>query len=431
MKKYFLLPALCVCLFGFETSPLCFAQNVDIIDERAKEKTVEKQTAFRLSSFYVGYLYPVPIGNQWKLIDIEGNIVGETVYDGYVHPFDKSLRYAYVLKDGKCYRIVSSGKTTTIEIPKGYNLIADVGQGVVILESDRTKDVNNQYAYNILTNKFIGQGFASAHIAGNGDNLLPISIWNSEIENSNLTISDLTVNVLDLVTGKRILASDEKREGIIGISEGIVNIGMGNYPNRYTYLVDRNNKQLLLRHGERLSVGLYKNGVAVVKFQDEQPIKVYLIDRSGNILSPTYKVISDNSSGLSRVVPGEGNLISQGHDFYGFVNTLGNNIIPAQYIDASHFRDGMALVQKRDDMGVYLINSFGDELYQLQGIPERMSLSFLERLWQSGVFIVEREEDIHHMFQLFNIDGNLIYETLLCRKTSINPNGIPTIRLYE
>ena len=64
----------------------------------AEDATAERPTSFQLSSLYVGYLYPIPVGEQWKIIDINGNRVGDTIWDKYVHPFDESFRYAFVSK---------------------------------------------------------------------------------------------------------------------------------------------------------------------------------------------------------------------------------------------------------------------------------------------------------------------------------------------
>jgi hypothetical protein len=40
----------------------------------ADDVIADKNVSFNLASFFAGYLYPVPDGEQWRLIDIEGNV---------------------------------------------------------------------------------------------------------------------------------------------------------------------------------------------------------------------------------------------------------------------------------------------------------------------------------------------------------------------
>ena len=378
----------------------------------AEDIVTEGQTPFQLSSLYVGYLYPIPVGEQWRIIDINGNPVGDTVWNEYVPPFRRNLRYAFVSKEDKWYRIVSTGKTFPLDIPAGYNLLADLGQGLIILGSDRTKYLNYSHVYNIVIDTFIGESFFVPVLGGRGDGLLPIAIRTGEIPNPediHFPIFKQTINLLDLKTGERLLDDNEKfTTG--HVSEGIINFTVADPSGNYSYLVNRRGENISPRPNERLGMGAFRNGVAWCYFLDESSKGPVLIDRSGAILAQGYITISDNFYGMSRVIPGEGNTFSDGRDFFGFVNTLGNEIIPSQYYAASHFRDGMALVQKNECRKFYIINSFGDVLYQLDGLPDirRFSFSSLENFWRTGVFI--REQD-NGTLQLINIDGTVLYET--------------------
>jgi len=78
----FLLCVLCVAIIS-SWIPCLDAQDI----------TANKKASFQLTSFFAGCLYPVPDGDQGRLIDIEGNLVDDTVYDQYVQPFDNSFRY--------------------------------------------------------------------------------------------------------------------------------------------------------------------------------------------------------------------------------------------------------------------------------------------------------------------------------------------------
>ena len=218
-------------------------------------------------------------------------------------------------------------------------------------------------------------------------------------------------NVLDLATGKTILVEDEKYS-TARVSEGIINITVNGKPNNYSYLVDRNGERIAIRPDEQIAVGDFKNGVARCYFFDGTVSGPCLINRSGVILCQGYKYISwRNFSGLSRMIPGEGNSTSSGKDFYGFVNTLGNEIIPSQYFDASDFHNGLALVRKKEDMEIYLINSFGDELCHLPNLPKVQDHQFLEFFWKSGAFVREVGEAEEGTRQVINITGTVIYET--------------------
>ena len=407
---------LCVVCF------VVFSSWISQLD--AEDTTADKNSSFQLTSFFAGCLYPVPDGEQWRLIDIEGNPVGDSAFDQYVQPFDNSFRYGYVSKDGKWYRIISTGKTFPLDLPDGYDLVLDAERGLLVLADKDRKDFNYLHVYNTVTGKFIGEGFFDPALFYGGENLLPIMVWKGEITNPETSslakvLEESTMNLLDLVTGEIILSSDENNQKYKGfrVSEGIISayvsgIASGE-PHNYTRFVDRNGEEIPIRPDERLAVGPFKNGVARCNFVDDNASRACLIDRAGRILCKGYKDISDNSDGLSRVIFGKenDNSIQPGRELYGFVNTLGEEIIPCQYYDASNFRNGMALVRKVDDMGVYLINTFGDELYQLHGLPKVDDFRFLEFLWnwKGGVFARIQRDD--SKLQLININGTVIHET--------------------
>ena len=395
---------------------LCFAAiSSGIPCLVAEDGTTEKNNSFQLTSFFAGCLYPVPEGEQWRLIDIDGNPVGDTDFDEYVQPFDNSFRYGYVSQDGKWYRIISTGKIFPLDLPDGYELVLDAGRGLLVLADKDRKDFNYLHVYNTVTGKFIGEGFFDPALFYGGENLLPIMVWKGEITNpETASIVEVLVksamNLLDLTTGEIILESNENY-ATIRVSEGIINITVSGQPDNYSSLVDRNGERIPIRPDEKLAIGPYKNGVAWCYLRDDEASRACLIDRSGKVLCRGYKMISDNSDGLSRVIFGKenDNSIQPGRELYGFVNTLGEEIIPCQYLSASNFRNGMALVQKTDK-GIYLINSFGDDLCHLQGLPEVTDFNLLESLWnwKAGVFAREVGEE---KLQLINIDGTVIHET--------------------
>ena len=382
----------------------------------AEDGTANKNNSFQLTSFFAGCLYPIPDGEQWRLIDIEGNQVGDEAFDQYVQPFDNSFRYGYVSKDGKWSRIISTGKTFPLDLPDGYDVGSDAGRGLLILEGKERKSVNSWHVYNTVTGQFIGESFFTTPIGYGGDNLLPVRAWKGEITNPETSsnakvLEESTMNLLDLTTGEKILESN-KNYASIRVSEGIINITVSAQPRNYSLLVDRNGEKLPIRPDEKLAIGPFKNGVAWCYLRDDEASRACLIDRTVRILCRGYKSIFDNSDGLSRVVSGKESddyTISSGRDLYGFVNTLGEEIIPCQYLSASNFRNGMALVQKTDKR-FYLINTFGDELYHLQGLPEVTDFYLLESLWnwKAGVFARQVGEE---KLQLINIDGTVIHET--------------------
>ena len=418
MKKLFSFVFLYVCLFVFV---LHHGSPVFSEEPRSRfhsvDATVECPPSFQLSSLYTGYLYPISVDDQWKIIDINGNRVGDTIWDKYVHPFDESFRYAFVSKYGKWYRIVSSGKVFPLETPSGYDVELDLGHGLVVLQKTKNNDPNGRIVYNILKNRFIGEHFSIAFPFRHGDNLLPIKTWQGEEKNlempTEIEIWNHSVHsLLDLVTGETIFVKCENEYAriliSISVSEGIINFTVSDSSgNLYTRLMSRQCENIPIRSDSQFEILPFKNGVAVGGDTGDFASGFVLIDRDGRILTQQYKMIGNSFSGLSRVVPGEGKVVSLGIDSYGFVNTLGNVIVPAHYFDASHFRDGMALVRPKQDMTIYLINLFGDELYQLRGLPSFSGFNGLAQLWQTGVFRIICESKS----QLLNIDGAVIFET--------------------
>jgi hypothetical protein len=284
---------------------------------------------------------------------------------------------------------------------------------VVVLESYKTKGVHSRHAYNILTNQFIGNGFAVASVALRGDGLLPISTWSGKTNNPEDTLqhgNSWVHNILDLTAGKKILANSENYLRS-QISEGIINITMRGQPYLYSYLVDRNGTRIPILPYEQLAIGPFKNGVAWYCIAGHSHGRS-LMDRFGRTLSQEYKLMWNNSSGLSRVISTDSrkdSVIIPGENLYGFINALGHEIIPCQYFDASDFRNGMAIVQKMDSMEIYLINSFGEELSQLHGLSEIIGGQILDFLWKTGGFVrAQRNETAQFVnAQLINIDSTV------------------------
>lgn len=84
-----------------------------------------------------------------------------------------------------------------------------------------------------------------------------------------------------------------------------------------------------------------------------------ILDRAGNFLVPFsrgYQSIRGFHDGLALVR--EASLPLR----YGFIDSLGNEVIPLQYSDASYFHGGMAAVRNADDNWCF-INRTGKQVY--------------------------------------------------------------------
>ena len=103
----------------------------------------------------------------------------------------------------------------------------------------------------------------------------------------------------------------------------------------------------------------FKNGYAAVCLSSDRGSYGVLIDKHGNIKTPTFKYarISDYCDGLAKVTVvylKDGERAAK----YGYINIHGEEIIKPQYSDADDFVNGYATVVKDEKSGI--INKYGN-----------------------------------------------------------------------
>jgi hypothetical protein len=376
----------------------------------ADEPLTAGKTTYDFSVFYAGNLYPIPEGNGWKFLDIEGETVNETVYDNYVAHngnYTQEFRYYYAKKDGQWYRLSSTGKALPVKLPNDYDLIFDLGQGLYVLRNIDAKKTSLRL-YNSNTNTIFSEEFDTLPISYQGDGLIPIGKFKRNENNSQgeFQFKGVDMNLFDLVSGKKLLPDNEKYK-TIHISEGFINITMEGENENYSYLVNRNGEEISLLPKGVKGVSRFQNGVAQCYFINKEK-GIGLLDRSGRVLCEGYSSICDNFDGLSRVIRGkkdnEDIYLINNESRFGYINAFGNEVISCQYRDASDFRNGLALVQK-ENFRIFLINTYGDEITELSHLPKMTW--FLNTLWRKGIYSIKEEDD----FKVFNINGKLLWET--------------------
>lgn len=273
----------------------------------------------------------------------------------------------------------------------------DLGQGWFLVREQAPGPGKRarSYLYNSLKKERLPRALDTSPQGYGGDGLIVAGIFHDE----NGRLED-SIEIIDLFSGEPIDFSNENC-ATARISEGIINLTISSPARNFSRLIDRNDREIFPLPKNVHAVGRFRNGVASCSVEGApNGESAGMIDRMGRILCRGCESVYENSCGLSRAVKKSEN----GGQCVGYLNTLGEEAIPCRYSEGSDFFDESALV-RRTDGRVFLINTFGDEILELEHLSEYPGL--LDSLWKTGVYQRGDKENC----SVYNIDGEKIWET--------------------